>query len=128
MVEKNSPAVDPLQHLHLSCSSDRVTYANSLLAPKELKVLKSVLQHDKDIFFWTHSDMPEIHPSIASHRLNVIPFSRPFRQKVQRFHLDRQRIIQFDVDKLLAARFIREVEYLDWLANMVVVLKKSEKW
>ena len=81
MVEKNSPAVDPLQPFHLSCSSDRVTYASSLLAPKELKILKSVFQHNKDIFFWTHYDMPEIHPSIASHRINVIPFSRRFARR-----------------------------------------------
>lgn len=32
------------------------------------------------------------------------------------------------IDKLLAGRFIREVEYPNWLANVVVVLKKSGKW
>nr|CAN74728.1 hypothetical protein VITISV_001869 [Vitis vinifera] len=58
--------------------------------------------------------MPRIHPLVASYRLN--------------FHLDRQKIIQNEVDKLLAARFIREVEYPDWLANVVVVPKKEGKW
>ena len=29
---------------------------------------------------------------------------------------------------MLEAGFIREVEYLDWLANVVVVLKKEGKW
>lgn len=33
-----------------------------------------------------------------------------------------------EIDKLLAARFIREVEYPNWLANVVVVPKKSGKW
>ena len=32
------------------------------------------------------------------------------------------------VDKLLAVGFIREVEYPDWLANVVVVPKKGRKW
>ena len=64
-------------------------------------------------------------PSIASHRLNIIPLSWPTQQKTRCFHPDRQKIIQDEVDKLLAARFIREVEYLDWLEN--VVLKKGEK-
>ena len=72
--------------------------------------------------------MPGIHPSIASHRLNILPSSRLIRQKVQRFHLDRQRIIQDEVDKLLAVGFIREVKYPNWLANVVVVPKKWEKW
>ena len=72
--------------------------------------------------------MPKIHPSIASHRLNVIPSSRPIRQKVQCFYPNKQNIIQAKVDKLLAVGFIREVEYPYWLANVVVVPKKGRKW
>lgn len=72
--------------------------------------------------------MPEIHPLIASHRLSVIPSSRPIRQKIRRFHSDRQKAIQAEVEKLLVARFIRKVEYLEWLANLVVVPKKWGKW
>ena len=33
-----------------------------------------------------------------------------------------------EVDNLLAARFIREVKYPKWLANVVVVPKKGGKW
>ena len=33
-----------------------------------------------------------------------------------------------EVDKLLAADFIREVFYLDWLANVVMVKKSTGKW
>ncbi|RVW28612.1 hypothetical protein CK203_100881 [Vitis vinifera] len=36
---------------------------------------------------------------------------------LRHFHPDRQKIIQAEVDKLLAARFIREVEYPDWLEH-----------
>lgn len=68
--------------------------------------------------------MPGIHPNIAVHRLNMLPSSRPIRQKVRRFHPDRQNIIQEEVEKLLEAGFIREVEYPEWLANIVIVPKK----
>ena len=85
-------------------------------------------QHNKDVFAWTHFDMPGIHPSVASHRLNVIPSLRPICQKVRRFHLDRQMIIQSEVDKLLTTGFIKEVKYSDWLAIVVVNPKKGEKW
>ncbi|RVW66152.1 hypothetical protein CK203_007408 [Vitis vinifera] len=74
-----------------------------------------MLQQNKDVFTWTHSDMPKIYPSIVSHRLNTIPSSRPIFQKIQHFHPNKQRIIQSEVDKLLAAGFIREVEYPDWV-------------
>jgi len=33
-----------------------------------------------------------------------------------------------EVNKLLAAGFICEVYYLDWLANVVLVKKANEKW
>ena len=72
--------------------------------------------------------MPGIHPSTASHRLNILPSSRPVRRKVRRFHPDRQKIIQSEVNKLLDVRFIREVEYPEWLANVVVVPKKEGRW
>ncbi|KAL6334073.1 hypothetical protein AAG906_001834 [Vitis piasezkii] len=71
--------------------------------------------------------MKGIHPSIVSHRLNVLPTARPVRQRVRRFHPDRQKIIRDEIDKLLG-EFIREVEYPDWLANVVVVPKKEGKW
>ncbi|RVW67538.1 hypothetical protein CK203_062358 [Vitis vinifera] len=66
--------------------------------------------------------------SIASHKLNVFPAARPVRQKIRRFHPDRQRVIQDEINKLLEAGFIREVSYPDWLANVVVVPKKEGKW
>ncbi|KAL6327379.1 hypothetical protein AAG906_018981 [Vitis piasezkii] len=63
--------------------------------------------------------MPGIHPSVASYRLNVMPSSQPIRQKVRRFHPDRQKIIQAEVDKSLAVGFVRKVEYLDWLITKI---------
>nr|CAN71386.1 hypothetical protein VITISV_010559 [Vitis vinifera] len=72
--------------------------------------------------------MKGIHPSIVSHKLNVLPTARPVRQRVRRFHPDRQKVIRSEIDKLVEARFIREVEYPDWLANVVVVPKKEGKW
>ena len=72
--------------------------------------------------------MTDISPMHASHKLNVIPSAIPIRQKVRRFHLNRHQIIQANVDNLLDARFIREVKYPEWLANVVVVPKKGGKW
>ncbi|RVX11555.1 Transposon Ty3-I Gag-Pol polyprotein [Vitis vinifera] len=90
--------------------------------------IQNILRSNHDIFAWTHSDMKGIHPSIASHKLNVFPAARPIRQKIRRFHPDRQRVIQDEINKLLEAGFIREVSYPDWLANVVVVPKKEGKW
>ena len=44
------------------------------------------------------------------------------------FALERDNTIKDEVQKLMAAKFIREVYYLDWLANVVMVKKANGKW
>ena len=36
--------------------------------------------------------------------------------------------INEEVEKLLAAKYIREVRYPEWLANVVMIKKSNEKW
>ncbi|RVW37522.1 Transposon Ty3-I Gag-Pol polyprotein [Vitis vinifera] len=111
-----------------SIESDHLTNISSLMTQEETQGMQKILRQNHDIFAWAHSDMKGIHPSIASHRLNVFSTTRPVRQRIRRFHSDRQRIIRNEIDKLLEAGFIREVSYPDWLANIVVVPKKEGKW
>ena len=80
------------------------------------------------MFALNHSDMTEINPMLASHKLNVIPLVNHVRQKVRHFHPDPHQIILTEVDNLLRAGFIKEVKYPEWLANVVVVPKKGGKW
>ena len=72
--------------------------------------------------------MTGISPTHASHKLNVAPSAKPIRQKVRRFHPDHHLVIQTEVNNLLQNGFIRVVKYQDWLANVVVVPKKGNKW
>ena len=81
-----------------------------------------------DVFAWTRSDMADISPVHASHKLNVILSARLVRQKMRHFHPDRHQVIWAEVDNLLKAKFIKEIKYLEWLANVVVVPKKGRKW
>ena len=41
---------------------------------------------------------------------------------------ERKKAAQGEVQKLLDAGVIREVQYPEWLANVVMVPKKNEKW
>ena len=72
--------------------------------------------------------MDGINPTVATHQLNIILKAKPVRHTIRRFHPDRYQIIQTEVDNLLRAGFIRKVKYLEWLVNVVVVLKKDGKW
>ena len=69
-----------------------------------------------------------ISPKHASHKPNVVSSTRPVRQRVRRFHQNHHQVIQAEVDNLLDVGFIREIEYPEWLANVVVVPKKGGKW
>ena len=127
MEDKEQLAVDPLESILIG-RPGKCTYVSSLLSEEERVQLQQILQANADVFAWTHSDMIGISPVHASHKLNVVSFARPVRQRVRRSHLDSHQVIQVEVDNLLKAGFIREVKYLEWLANVVVVPKKGGKW
>ena len=118
--------MDPLESILLG-GPDKDTYVNSLLSEEEKEQLRKVLLCNIDLFAWTHSDITGISPTHASHKLNVVPFARPIRQRVRRFYQDCYQVIQVEVDNLLKAGFIREIKYPEWLANVVVVPKKGGK-
>ena len=72
--------------------------------------------------------MPGIDPSVITHRLNVCPSFKLVQQKKRVFALERDNAIKDEVQKLIAVKFIREVYYPDWLANVVMVKKANGKW
>ena len=74
-----------------------------------------------------HKDMPDIDPSVVTHRLNVSPSSKPVRQKKRVFAPERDNAIKDEVQKFIAAKFIQEVHYPDWLANTIMVKKANGK-
>jgi hypothetical protein len=69
--------------------------------------------------------MPGVHRELAEHALEVNKTARPIKQKLQRFAKDRKQAIEVEVCKLLAAGFIRECKHPVWLANPVLVPKKT---
>ena len=119
--------MDPLETVSLD-GSDRRIYISTLLSKEENAQLCQVIQCNIDVFAWTHANMPGISSVQASHKLNVAPSAKPVRQKVRRFHPDRHLVIQTEVDNLLQNGFIRAMKYPEWLANLVVVPKKENKW
>ena len=69
-----------------------------------------------------------IDPTVITHRLNTSPSFKPVKQKQRSFVPERQKAINEEVGKLLLAGAIREVEYPEWLANVVLVKKSNGKW
>ncbi|KAK0603364.1 hypothetical protein LWI29_004180 [Acer saccharum] len=72
--------------------------------------------------------MPGIDPSVISHSLSVDPMFKPVSQKRRSFNNERYEAIATEIDKLLKARFIRNLDYNEWLSNVVLVKKKDGRW
>jgi hypothetical protein len=58
---------------------------------------------------------------LAEHRIDVNEGSKPIKQWLRRFSLDKKEAIKKEIIKLRAARFIREILRPDWLANPILV-------
>ena len=100
----------------------------SKLPDQHQEQLIEFLKENFDVFAWSHANMPGIPPSITCHKLNVDPHHRPVKQKRQTFNQECYDVIEQEVDRLLAAGFIREVVYPDWVSNVVLVKKSNGKW
>ena len=104
-------AVDPLESIFLD-KPDKTIYVSSLLSSREKEQIQQVLLRNIDVFAWTHSDIAGINPVHASQEPNVIPSTRPVRQKVRHFHPDRHQVIHAEVDNLFVNPRIPLVEIL----------------
>ena len=86
------------------------------------------LRENVDVFAWEAYDAPGVDLSFICHYLNVNPSSIPKKQPTRcpsKKHAD---AVRDEVMKLKKAGAIKEVFYPEWLANTVVVKKKSGKW
>ena len=104
--------VEKLEEVFLDYSNHkRTTKIGTPASPTVRQELITFLRSNRDIFAWTHEDMPKIDPSVIIHRLNVSPSFPPIRQKKRVFAPERDQAIAEEVRKLQEASFIREVYY-----------------
>jgi len=95
---------------------------------EEQDQVAEVISRHLDTFTWTASDMPGIDPDFLCHHLTMEPKVRPVRQRRRKFNEERHLVVQEETKKLLSAGHIREIQYPEWLANVVLVKKANGKW
>ena len=99
----------------------------SQLTPQEKEELLVFLKKNIDVFLWDAYEAPGVDPDFICHHLNVNPSIISKKQPPQRPSKKHTDTVREEVMKLKKARAIKEVFYLEWLANSVVVKKKSGK-
>ena len=64
--------------------------------------------------------MPSLDPRLVVHTLNVNPEAKPVAQPARVFHIEIEKQIVKEVQKLLAAGFIKPIQHPWWLSNIVL--------
>ena len=94
---------------------------------QEKEELVEFLKRNIDVFAWDACDAPEIDPAFICHHLNVNLTITPKKQPPRRPSREHADAIRDAMAKFKRAGAIKEVSYPEWLANTVVVKKKSGK-
>ena len=81
-----------------------------------------------DAFVWSALDMPSIDPEFLCHRLTMDLQVQPVPERRRKFNDERLQDVREEIQKLLSVGDIREIQYPEWLANVVLVKKASGKW
>ena len=100
----------------------------SQLPQQKKEELVEFLKQNIDVFAWNTYESPGVDPEFICHHLNVNPLIVPKKQPLRRPSKEHVEVVREEVTRLKQAGAIKEVFYPEWLANTIVVKKKSGKW
>ena len=119
---------EDLEKVVVGDTSKKFFQVGAQLPLQEKEELVEFLKRNIDVFAWDAYDALGIDPAFICHHFNINLSITPKKQPPRcpsREHAD---AIREKVMKLKRAGAIKEVFYPEWLANTVVIKKKSGKW
>ena len=81
------------------------------------------LKRGKINFAWTYKDMPGLDIDLVVHHLIVDPKSKLVKQKLLKMHPKVALLVKVELQKMLEAKFICLIDYLEWVSNIVPIGK-----
>ena len=85
-VDEPEVTIEELEEVSLDKGSpNKKVLVGTLLTKKEKDELMNFLRKNKDVFAWSHRDIPGVDPSMAEHKLNIDPRCPPIRHNKKRF-------------------------------------------
>ena len=119
---------EDLERVVIDDDPKKLFQVGAQLPPHEREELIEFLWKNIDVFAWNTYEAPRVDPSFICHHLNVNPLVTPRKQPPRCSSKDHSDTVKDKVMKLKQTGAIKEVFYLKWLANIVVVKKKNGKW
>ncbi|KAI5443874.1 hypothetical protein KIW84_012498 [Lathyrus oleraceus] len=121
-------AQDPLEEINLGVGAEnRPTYISAKMDPQFKVEIVQLLKEFKDYFAWDYDEMPGLDRSLVEMQLPIMEGKKPVKQTPRRFAPEILSKIKEEVERLLKCKFIRTTRYVDWIANIVPVIKKNGK-
>ena len=119
---------EDLEKFTISGDSKKSFQVGAQLSPQEKEELVEFLKRSIKVFAWNAYEALGVDTNFIYHHLNVILLVIPRKQPPRRLSKDHSDAVKDVVMKLKRAEAVKEVFYPKWLANTVVVKKKSGKW
>ena len=126
-VEEKGVKCKQLERIVIGDDEERLFQVRVQLPPREKEELIDFLRKNIDVFAWNAYEALEVDSDFICHHLNINPLVASKRQPSRRSSKEHSDAVKDEVLKLKQAD-IKEVFYPEWLANTVVVKKKSGKW
>jgi hypothetical protein len=138
--EATRPTTDEKVKAQLQSNDDTKTVPLDPATPKQTVVISEDLtsqdeeklifcpSRNKDVFAWSALDLVGVSRTVIEHSLGINPSVRPKKQRLRKMSDEKTEATKVEVHRLLEANFIEPVAYPTWLANVVMVQKKSGKW
>jgi hypothetical protein len=114
--------------VYLDDMPDRAVTIRAHLSSEEENELIQFLYKNKDVFAWSAKDLQGVDKDIIKHTLETDKKIIPKKQQLRKMSEEKVKAVEAEVQRLQDVKVIREVLYLVWLANTVLVKKKNGKW
>ncbi|CAN6542153.1 unnamed protein product [Malus baccata var. baccata] len=123
--DKPPPQVqDPLEVIDLGTEEDpRPIQISGLLETNDQAKIVCLLQEFKDCFAWHYTEIPGLDSTLVEHRMPIKKGYKPVKQAPRRMSKEIEEKVKEEIERLVKAGFIRPAKYVEWLANIVPVLK-----
>ena len=95
---------------------------------KERVEMLLFLMRNVDVFAWSPYEVLGVDPKFIVHKLNVDLLYPSKKQKLRRSAKEHVDTIEQEVKRLKEVGAIKEIFFLEWRANTVVVKKTNGKW
>ena len=124
----NYRSPEKLMKVNILPDTDRYFQIGTSMKSQDKVEMLLFLMQNVDVFAWSPYEVPGVDPEFIVHKLNVDASFPPKKQKPRRAAKEHVDMVKLEVQRLKEAGVIREIFFLEWLANTVVVKKKNGKW